>query len=66
MAFELTIALLTLFLEFTDHCATALNKKLHTIAIFLDLSKAFDTVNKTIMFGKLERMGFRVVINDWF
>ena len=30
------------------------------------MSKAFDTVNKTIMLGKLERMGFRGVINDWF
>ena len=54
-------------MEFTDHCATALNKKLHTIAIFLDLSKAIETVNKqAVLLRKLERMGFKGVINDWF
>ena len=53
-------------LEFVDRCSKALDNKLHTIAIFLDLSKAFYTVNKNIMLGKLELLGFRGIVRDWF
>ena len=37
-------------LEFVDSCTTSLNDKIYTIAVFLDLSKAFDTFNKDLMF----------------
>ena len=47
-------------------CASSLDQKLYTIAVFLDLSKAFDTVNKNIMLLKLERLGFRGRMNEWF
>ena len=53
-------------LEFVDLCASSLDQKLYTIAVFLDLSKAFDTVNKNIMLLKLERLGFRGGMNEWF
>ena len=53
-------------LHFTDDCVTALDNRLSTIAIFLDFSKAFDTVNKDIMLGKLDRLGFRGLIRDLF
>ena len=43
-----------------------LDNKMYTIAVFLDLSKAFDTVNREILVKKMERLGFRGMIFNWF
>lgn len=53
-------------LEFVDSCTSSLDNKLFTIAVFLDLSKAFDTVNRDIMLNKLDNLGFRGIANQWF
>lgn len=52
--------------ELVDECASNLDKGLFTVVIFLDLSKAFDIVNKNIMVAKLEKLGFRGVAREWF
>ena len=42
-------------IHFIDHVSTALDKKEHTLAIFCDLRKAFDTVNHQILISKLHQ-----------
>ena len=36
------------------------------MAIFLDLTKAIDTLDHDILLTKLSNYGFRGVVNDWF
>ena len=43
-------------LDYTDYITKAKANKLITVALFMDLSKAFDTVDKTILKQKLYRL----------
>ena len=38
----------------------------YTIAVFIDLSKAFDTLEHEVLFDKLYRYGIRGITLDWF
>ena len=50
----------------TDKIQKAIEEGLYSCGIFLDLSKAFDTVNYKILISKLEHYGFRGIVKNWF
>ena len=56
------LALLQLF----DRVSNALADHKHVIGLFMDLSKAFDTLDHTILIRKLEYYGSRGVAIQWF
>ena len=44
-------------LELIDQICECFDKKKHFLGIFVDLSKAFDTINHKILINKLENYG---------
>ena len=53
-------------INITEKIRSALDQDKFASGIFVDLQKAFDTVNHEILLDKLNYYGFRGIINQWF
>ena len=53
-------------MQLIDKVNNAVERNKTTLGVYLDLSKAFDTIDHTILLYKLEHYGFRGVVKDWF
>ena len=53
-------------LDIVNAIQTNMDNRLFSCGIFIDLKKAFDTVDHKILLHKLDHYGFRGHINSWF
>ena len=53
-------------LDIVNNIHNSMDNGKYTCGIFIDLKKAFDTVNHSILVAKLENYGIRGLINTWF
>ena len=53
-------------IDIVNNIQNNMDKKLFLCGIFIDLKKAFDTVDHTILLHKLQHYGICSVINNWF
>ena len=52
-------------MHLVDSITSSIDQKKFTVGIFIDLSKAFDTVNHKILLEKLQHYGIRGLALDW-
>ena len=53
-------------IDLVDKISSNIDNKKHSVGIFLDLRKAFDTIDHKILLRKLQCYGIRGIACDWF
>ena len=65
-AFRKLYSTVTSLINGTDYWYDNMDKEQLNLAIFLDLKKAFDTVDHTILIKKLGANGIKGITGKWF
>ena len=52
-------------IDLHEQLTKSIDNKLSTIGVFIDLKKAFDTIDHTLLLQKLNRYGIRGIANAW-
>ena len=52
--------------QFSHNILSSIDARQQSIAVYLDLSKAFDTIDHSILLKKLEHYGIRGIALEWF
>ena len=53
-------------IQLIDEISKSFEKNEYSLGVFIDLSKAFDTVDHQILLGKLSNYGIRNINYEWF
>ena len=53
-------------LDFINDVGKAIDEEMTTAGVFMDLSKAFDTIDHNTLMFKLNHYGFRGICYKWF
>ena len=53
-------------LDLQSQLIKTIENQLFSCSMFVDFSKAFDTVSHSILLGKLDHYGFRGIVYSWF
>ena len=53
-------------MELTSEILKNKENGIHTASVFIDLSKAFDTLDPDILLQKMNKYGIRGLVHDWF
>ena len=52
-------------LDSVEEITNSIDQKQQSVGIFLDIKKAFHTINHDILIKKLERYGIRGIVGNW-
>ena len=55
----------TALLELLEEITAASDQNKYTVGVFIDLRKAFDTIDHNLLIKKLESYGLRGIVNTW-